>query len=72
MSSIVIDSSILAGKPIIKGTRISVEFVLEMLSSGMSVQEILAEYPHLKKSDILEVLAYANRRLKQEEVYYYV
>ncbi|MEK6792467.1 MAG: DUF433 domain-containing protein [Nanoarchaeota archaeon] len=69
MSSIIINSKIFGGKPIIKGTRISVEFILEMLASGMSPLEILKEYPHLKKSDILDVLTYAVHRVKQEEVY---
>lgn len=55
---IIIDEKILAGKPIIKGTRISVEFILELLSSGMSVQEILKEYPHLKREDVLAASAY--------------
>lgn len=66
---IVINSNILSGKPIIKGTRISVEFILELLSSGMSIEEILKEYPHLTKKDILAVLEYATERLKHEEVY---
>lgn len=68
MERIVINSEILAGKPVIKGTRISVEFILEMLSSGMSMKEILKEYPHLKKEDILSSLRYAVRALKKEEV----
>ncbi len=70
MERIVINKEILAGKPIIKGTRISVEFVLEMLSSGMSMEEIIMEYPHLKREDILSALEYAVRMLKKEEVYY--
>ena len=69
MERIVIDNKVLAGKPIIKGTRISVEFILEMLSSGMSVGEILKEYPHLKKEDILAAIEYASRILKKEEFY---
>ena len=69
MERITVDSSILAGKPIIKGTRMSVEFILEMLSSGISVEEILREYPHLSKADILAALAYATKRLKHEEIY---
>jgi len=69
MERIVINNEVLAGKPIIKGTRISVEFILELLSSGMSVEEILREYPHLKKEDILSALAYAVRMLKKEEIY---
>ena len=66
---IIVDSKILAGKPIIKGTRISVEFILELLSSGMTVKEIMREYPHLKKEDILSALAYATSVLRHEEVY---
>lgn len=41
------------GKPIIKGTRISVEFILELLASGMTPEEIVKEYPQLTKRDIL-------------------
>lgn len=66
---IVMDPKILAGKPVIRGTRISVEFILELLSSGMAVTEILKEYPHLRKDDILAALQYATRVLKHEEVY---
>ena len=53
---IILDKDILNGKPIIKGTRISVEFILELLSSGMRTEEILKEYPHLKKEDILAAI----------------
>ncbi|MBI2583725.1 MAG: DUF433 domain-containing protein [Candidatus Aenigmarchaeota archaeon] len=66
---IVTDPKILAGKPIIKGTRISVEFIMELLSSGMSVEEIVKEYPHLKREDVLAAIEYATRALRHEEVY---
>ena len=65
---IVIDKEVLAGKPIIRGTRISVEFILELLSSGTSVEEILKEYQHISKEDILAAIAYAARRLKHEKI----
>ena len=68
MERIVINNEVLAGKPIIRGTRISVEFILEMLSSGMSMEEIIREYPHLKKEDILSALDYAVKTIKHEEV----
>ena len=68
-TKIVSDPKILNGKPVISGTRISVEFILEMLSSGMSFEEILEEYPHLKREDILAALIYATSLLKREEVY---
>mgnify|MGYP001575846195 CR=1 FL=1 len=69
MERIIINPEVLAGKPVIKGTRISVELILEMLSSGMSIDEILNEYPHLQREDILAALAYAVNVLKHEEVY---
>lgn len=68
-AKIVVDPRVLVGKPIIKGTRISVEFILELLSSGMTIEEILKEYPHLKRSDILAALNYATKVLRHEEVY---
>lgn len=67
-SEISSDPRILNGKPIIKGTRISVEFILELLSSGMSVEDILKEYPTLKKSNILAAIDYAAKVLRHEEV----
>ena len=68
-SRIVIDPGILAGKPVIKGTRISVEFVLDLLANGWTVETILKNYPHLKKEDIIAVLRYATEILKEERVY---
>ena len=67
-SRIIFDKKILSGKPIIKGTRISVEFILELLSSGMSLNDILKEYPHLKKEDILAAIDYAAKTIKHEEI----
>ncbi len=68
MSRIVFDPKILGGKPIIKGTRISVEFILELLSSGMGAEEIVKEYPHLTKDDIREAVGYAAKALKNEDI----
>lgn len=65
---IVSSPQILAGKPRIAGTRISVEFLLGLLSSGMDVTEILQEYPHLTREDIQVAVAYANRVIKNEQV----
>ncbi|MBI5051205.1 DUF433 domain-containing protein [Candidatus Micrarchaeota archaeon] len=65
---IIHDPGILAGKPIIKGTRISVELILELLASGLSIEKILGEYPHLKKIDILAAIDYAAKALKHEEL----
>jgi len=51
---IVIDEEICGGKPVIKGTRISVEFILELLSNGWTYEEILKNYPQLKKRIFLK------------------
>jgi len=49
---IVSDPGILCGKPVVKGTRMSVEFILEVLSSGLSVEDLIKEYPQLKPADV--------------------
>ena len=66
--AISIDPKVAFGKPVISGTRISVDFVLELLSSGMSYEEILESYPHLTKQDILDVIEYARKSLNHEEI----
>jgi len=66
---IVLSPEILAGKPIIKGTRISVEFILELLSNGWKLEAILKNYPQLKKEDVFAAINYASRTLKEEKVY---
>jgi len=59
LKRITADPKILGGKPVIRGTRISVEFVLELLASGATEAEILQDYPHLKPVDIKACLTYA-------------
>lgn len=59
LKRITANPKILGGKPIIRGTRISVEFILELLASGATEPEILKDYPHLKSLDIKACLAYA-------------
>ena len=61
---ITIDPAICHGKPTIRGLRYTVEMILELLSSGMEINEILADYQDLQKEDILAALDYA-RRLSQ-------
>ena len=67
-SRITTDPEILGGKPIIKGTRISVEFILELYASGATRDDILRSYPHLTENDIQAALMYASRFLKNEIV----
>ena len=55
---------VLGGKPCIKGTRISVEFILELAASGAGRDEILRAYPHLATEDVEEALQYAAHFLK--------
>ncbi len=66
---IVVDPKILDGKPVIAGTRISVEFIVDLLASGWSHEQILANYPHLTEPDILACLRYAGELLHSERVY---
>jgi uncharacterized protein (DUF433 family) len=60
-SRITIDPAICHGKPCVRGLRYPVESLLELLSSGMSFDEILADYEDLERDDLLAVLAYAPR-----------
>jgi len=57
---IIVDPEILAGKPVIRGTRIAVELILELLAAGQPEQEILANYPGLTREDVLACLSYAS------------
>lgn len=66
---ITIDPTVLVGKPIIKGTRISVEFVIDLLGRGWTVEQVLQEYDHLTREDVQACLAYASEVLKSEKVY---
>lgn len=65
---ITVDPDIITGKPIIKGTRITVDLILRKLSEGMSIDEMLEAYPHLTKEDILAALSYSADVIAQEEM----
>src|SRR5438128_3610351 len=66
---IVIDPEILVGKPVVKGTRLSVDFLLGLLAQGWGESEILRNYPGLEREDLLACWAYASEALNQEKVY---
>jgi uncharacterized protein (DUF433 family) len=66
---IVIDPAVLAGKPVVRGTRLAVEFIIELLAQGWSEAEVLANYPGLTHQDIQACLGYASAVLKAERVY---
>ena len=67
MDRITMDPEVLSGKPVIKGTRIPVYLILELLANGMTEKEILKQYPTLKKADIKAVLLYASKCIENEE-----
>jgi uncharacterized protein (DUF433 family) len=60
-SRIVIDPEVLSGKPVIKGTRIPVYLIIELLANGITEKEILRQYPTLKKEDINATSLYASK-----------
>jgi uncharacterized protein (DUF433 family) len=66
---IIVDPKVLVGKPVIKDTRISVEFVIDLLARGWTHEQILREYDHLTQGDIQACLAYARDILQSERVY---
>ena len=59
----------MAGKPVIKGTRITVDLILRQLAQGITTKEILENYPYLKKQDIQAAIAYATRLVEDESIY---
>ena len=63
-----IDPEIQHGKPCIRGTRIPVYIILEMLEHGLTIQEIREEYPHLEEADIKACIAFARRLVEGEEI----
>jgi uncharacterized protein (DUF433 family) len=66
---IALDPAVLAGKPVIRGTRLSVEFIVGLMADGWAEADILANYPGITHEDILACLAYARDTLSSEKVY---
>jgi uncharacterized protein (DUF433 family) len=66
---IVVDPEILVGKPVIKGTRIAVELVIDLLARGYTQDQIMGQYDHITNADIQACLAYASETLRSERVY---
>lgn len=64
-----VNPKIMMGKPVIKGTRITVELILEKLSAGETVENILEAHPHISKEQIQAALAFAAQSLKGENIY---
>lgn len=69
MDRIVADPAVLVGKPVVRGTRLSVEFLLDLLVVGWTEQQILANYPGLTVEDLRACWAYARDRVLEEKVF---
>ena len=65
---IAIDPAVMMGKPVIRGTRITVECILEKIAADISIDEILADYPRLARADVLAAVAFARQMLSTDDV----
>ena len=68
LNRITFDKNVLAGKPLIRGLRLSVEMILELLAKGATEQEILEDYPQLELADIRAALLYTHTLVAHETV----
>jgi uncharacterized protein (DUF433 family) len=66
---IVVDPAVAVGKPVLRGTRLSVGFVLDLLANGWSVEQLTTNYPGVTEEDVRACLAYAKDAVEQERVY---
>jgi uncharacterized protein (DUF433 family) len=66
---IALDPNVLTGKPVIRGTRLSVEFIIGLMADGWSEADILENYPGIMHDDIIACLAYARDALSSEKVF---
>jgi len=69
LNRITINSKVMVGKPTIRGLRITVEQIITALANGVSVDDLLADYPELEKEDIQAVLLYASELVSEEQVF---
>ena len=69
LKRIVVDPKIMLGKPVIKGTRLTVEIIIEKIAHGATTEDLKRDYPFLTENDIRAALLYAAKRLAREEVY---
>lgn len=69
LDRVTVDPAIMAGKPVIRGTRVPVELVVRLLSQGVTEAELLDDYPHLRREDLRAALAYAASVLSHEDIF---
>jgi len=65
---VAVDPAVMLGKPVIRGTRITVEILLEKLAADMSIDEVLEDYPQLTRADVLAALKYAQQAIGTDEI----
>jgi uncharacterized protein (DUF433 family) len=68
LERIEINPEVMLGKPVIRGTRITVEILLEKIAAGIPFEEILADYPRLLREDVLAAVAYARQAIGTDEI----
>jgi len=68
---VISNPDIMLGKPIIKGTRITIELIIKKLSEGMEINELLEAYPRIKREDVFAALSYSADVLSKEEIIAY-
>lgn len=68
LDRIEINPEVMLGKPVIRGTRITVEIILEKMAAGCPIEEILEEYPRLTRNDVLAAVAYARQAIGTDEI----
>ena len=61
-----VNPAVLVGKPIIKGTRISVELILDRMADGWTMEDVLASYPGISREDVLAALSFSSELFKEE------
>jgi len=68
LTRITFNPEVMGGKPCIRGMRVTVGTIVGLIASGLTVDQVLADYPYLEREDILEALAYAAWRAEEREV----
>jgi uncharacterized protein (DUF433 family) len=69
LARVTVNPAVMVGKPVIRGLRITVEQILKSLGGGVSIEDILEDYPELEPQDIQAALLYASDRIENEKVY---
>ncbi|MDI6801577.1 MAG: DUF433 domain-containing protein [Thermodesulfovibrionales bacterium] len=69
LDRITVNPDVMVGKPTVRGLRITVEQILKALAGGITVEDLLEDYPELEREDIQAVLLYASERIGEEQVF---